>query len=108
MSGTEVAFIGLGSKGLYATRGGVLEEVLSVGDLLDGQVILDLDLASDARDGDAIAFWAQLNDGTTGIYLAAPQVKIPSLAPAALAVLVALVGGLGIGGVALARRCVRA
>jgi hypothetical protein len=104
MSKDEVAFIGLGSKGIFATRGGELEEVISVGDLLDDQVILDLDLGEGARDGDAIAFWAELKDGTTGIYLAQPFPPLPSVSMVQRGVLALVLLGAGIVGMASVRR----
>jgi hypothetical protein len=105
MSMGEVAFVGLGTKGIYATRGGQLAKVIALGDALDGQNVVDLDLGAAARDGHHLAFWAQLTDGTTGIYHAIPVTQVPSLSPGGVAVLFALLLGVGVVGLTARRRC---
>jgi hypothetical protein len=67
-NGTDVAFIGLGSKTLYATFGGSPRAVLSVGDTVAGGVVADIAIGPDALGFDDVACHVALTDGSTRIY----------------------------------------
>lgn len=59
-----------GEGGIYRYFGGVLGEVITTDDMLDGKTPLDLFIHSAALDDNTIAFLARFDDGSSGIYLA--------------------------------------
>lgn len=67
--GKNIAFIGYGSKEIYANFGGTMRRVISVGDALVGLQVADLDLAPDALGINQVAFRATFTDGSEGVYV---------------------------------------
>ncbi len=74
-------FFASANSGVFSTHAGTLGKVLGWGDTLDGKVVLDTGIGTQALDGDSLALWVAFTDGSQGIYMA----TIP--APGALALL---------------------
>ena len=72
ISDGNVAFTGRGSAGqsgiYYLPSTGVLQEVISLFDILDGKMLLDFRVGD--LDGSSLAFVASFTDGSQGIFLA--------------------------------------
>ena len=69
---SHVTFIGVGSTGIYTDLGGSLSEVITVGATLDGKTVSSISLGREAFHSDGIAFRAEFEDGTSGIFVAQP------------------------------------
>jgi hypothetical protein len=69
----ELAFLAV-EDGIYGNifryADGVLDEVISIGDSLDGKSVIDLNMWDAGFDASAIAFKVSFGDGSSGIYLA--------------------------------------
>lgn len=59
-----------GDSGIYSYFDGVLDEVITTSDTLDGKSPFSLSIQSMGLDDSAIAFLVRFNDGSSGIYLA--------------------------------------
>ncbi|MEW9900643.1 hypothetical protein ABWL39_18660 [Chitinivorax sp. PXF-14] len=75
ISGSSVAFLadyrsGSASlrKGLFLRLNGVLDEIISAGDQLDGLTVASLGFGQDGIDGNALAFVAAFTDGSSGVF----------------------------------------
>ena len=67
--------------GLYVMDGaGVIQEIVGLGDSLDGKAVSGLGIDSNGFEGEQIAFIATFTDGSSGIYIA----TIPEPSTAAL------------------------
>jgi PEP-CTERM motif len=81
---------------IYGNVEGTLARVIGPGDSLDGRTVLSATLARESQSGDQIAFVAAFTDGSSGIYVAQPQV-IPE--PSTLLLFgLGILGLLGYGG----------
>ncbi len=80
IDGGNVAFFGTGSsgqQGLYLSAGGMLQEIISLNDTLDGKTLLTLGIFTRGLSGTSIAFFASFTDGSNGIYRADADSPVP-------------------------------
>ncbi len=56
--------------GLYLSAGGMLQEIISLNDTLDGKTLVTLNMFSGSLSGTSTAFFALFTDGSSGIYRA--------------------------------------
>ncbi|HZZ44748.1 MAG TPA: hypothetical protein VFE58_17560 [Tepidisphaeraceae bacterium] len=72
LNGNNFAFTaGSGPQsGIYLDEDGILSKVLTVGDTLDGKIVSDLSLTSNALDGSDLAFTVDFTDHSSAVYLA--------------------------------------
>lgn len=80
VDGDEVAFTAVEDNvngNIFRYAGGTLDEVISIGDLLDGKTVAYLEMWDAGLDAGAIAFKVDFDDGSSGVYLA-EAVPIPS------------------------------
>ena len=80
IDGGNVAFFGAGSsgqQGLYLSAGGMLQEIISLNDTLDGKTLLTLGIFTRGLSGTSIAFFASFTDGSNGIYRADADSPVP-------------------------------
>ena len=71
--GGNVAFVGVGSSGqigLYLSAGGMLHEIISLNDTLDGKNLVTVGIFTNSLSGTSIAFRAFFTDGSNGVYRA--------------------------------------
>lgn len=76
----ELAFMAVEDNvngNIFRYAGGTLDEVISIGDLLDGKTVASLNMWDAGLDAGAIAFKVDFDDGSSGVYLA-EAVPIPS------------------------------
>ena len=69
----NLAFIGVDAanqSGIYTDVGGVLAEVVTTGEFLDGKYVSSWDLGSQGLSGNQIAFQVVFDDGSQGVYVA--------------------------------------
>jgi hypothetical protein len=78
LSGDAVAFVGLGSKGIYTTLGGPLRKVVAVGETLAGKTVADLSLGPHGLVGDRLVFWASFTDGSSGLFTVEAAFPVPA------------------------------
>ncbi len=80
IDGGDVAFLGAGSsaqQGLYLSAGGMLQEIISLNDTLDGKDLMSLSMFTGGLSGTSIAFFASFTDGSSGIYRADAVSSVP-------------------------------
>ena len=78
----EIAFVAVedGTDGnIFRYADGVLDEVISIGDILDGKSIIGLMIWDAGFDASTIAFQVSFGDGSSGIYLAEAVTVPPAL-----------------------------
>ena len=51
--------------GIYVDIGGMLFEIVSNGDIVDGRTVSFVSSGREALSGDELAFWAQFTDGSS-------------------------------------------
>jgi hypothetical protein len=83
LSGSTVAFLGLGSGsqiGIYSgpAGGGLLTKLIAAGDSLDGRTVNNLNFGPTGLDGTSLTFAATFTDGTSGVYYGLTSVPEPS------------------------------
>jgi hypothetical protein len=95
IDGGNVAFSARGTSdqyGVYFSDGGLLQEIISLNDTLDGKTLAQLSHGI-GLSGYSVAFWARFTDGSTGIYRADGVSAVPE--PTALAVFTLGLAALG-------------
>lgn len=92
--GGELAFLAVepngvtNPDGIYAGSASVQNRVIEVGDPLGGSTVTELAMGTDAlNDSGQIAFWAQLANGSSGVYVASSAPEPATLSFLAFAVL---------------------
>lgn len=67
-----------GSEGIFVGKHGIIETVLRSGDALNGSTVRSLRLGTQhsMNNRDEFAFWALLNDGREGVFIATPSMEI--------------------------------
>ena len=76
VDGDEIAFLAVEDNvdgNIFRYADGVIDEVISIGDVLDSKTVTNLGISNDnSFDNGAIAFQVDFNDQSSGIYLATP------------------------------------